>query len=137
MALFLDYLCSESFARCEEERGTMKNPRFAPVMMLVSICLPLLAQVAQVAKADDFDQNGNPSAEIVNELATDDVPAQAPDSDRAPAAPSSPSTAPAAPAKKSDGTNSMLNNTAPTDQATAESTDAENMPTNGVPVARF
>lgn len=113
----------------------MKNPRIAPIMMLVSICLPLLAQVAL---AEDFDQNGNPSAEIVNEMATDDVPAQAPDSDRAPAAPSSPTAAPATTQpKKDDGTNTMLNNTAPTEQAAPETTEAENMPTNGIPVARF
>ena len=114
----------------------MKNPRIAPVLVLVTICLPLLAQFAQVAKAEDFDQNGNPSAEVTQDLATDDVPAQAPDGDRAPAAPSSPTAAPATP-KKDDGTNTMLNNTAPTEQAQPETTEAENVPTNGIPVARF
>ena len=55
----------------------MKNPRLASTSDPdVRSCLPLFIHIAQ---AEDFGPNGEPSADIVNEMATDDVPAQKPE----------------------------------------------------------
>lgn len=46
----------------------MKYPQIASLLVLISLASPA------IAFADDFDAEGRPSAEIVDELAKDDLP---------------------------------------------------------------
>jgi hypothetical protein len=53
----------------------MKIPRIVSMLVLIGMAIPLCAPLAL---ADEFNELGQPSAEMVDELANDDVPALAP-----------------------------------------------------------
>jgi hypothetical protein len=104
----------------------MKSPFSFISVVSIAASLSVVASLTQLVRADDFSLTGEPSAEIVNHLATDDVPAEAPDSN----------SGATNTASDPGQTVTLPESTPPQNQAAPEKTSGIFVP-NGIPIARF